>query len=281
MRIFTAALLLACSLPVAAQINSNLFTDPAVDVKSPAANVELAIPSHGEKLIGRMLLAVGDRPHPTAVMLHGFPGYEQNEDIAQALRRGGWNVLMAHYRGSWGTGGEFSFTHAIEDADTMVDFALHADAKFHVNAKQVVVIGHSMGGFLAAQMMAHHPELLAAIVISGANPAVSAERYTEKVDPADLLPLKGCTASTLAADIAANKAAWMPAAEVPKIAPRPILIVSAEDGLQKQNEALADALKKAGGTKTLYIPMRTDHAFATRRVALTSLVVDWLARLVR
>ena len=143
------------------------------------------------------------------------------------------------------------------------------------------MVGHSMGGFLAAQTMAHHPELLAAIVISGANPAVDTTAYQQAMDASAFLPLAKTSAAALVQEVAANKAAWMPALEVPKIAPRPVLIVSAEDGLQKQNEALADALKKAGGTKTLYIPMQTDHAFATRRVALTSLVVDWLARLVR
>lgn len=264
-----------------AQINATLFTDPAPDAKAPAANIELAIPSHGEKLLGRILLASGERPHPTAIMLHGFPGYEQSDDIAQALRRGGWNILTIHYRGAWGTGGSFSITHAIEDADATVDFVLHADAKYRINPKQVVVIGHSMGGFLAAQTMAHHPQLAAAVIISGANPSVDSAAYSNGLTPTDFYPLKDYTASSLAAEIAANKAAWNPALEVPKIAPRPVLIVSAEDGLQKTNEALAEALKKANSLKTLYIHMRTDHAFVTRRVALTSLIVDWLARTVR
>ena len=59
-----------------------------------------------------------------AVLFHGLPGYEQNLDLAQALRREGWNVLAMHYRGSWGVSGQFSFLHAAEDADAQVHFLL-------------------------------------------------------------------------------------------------------------------------------------------------------------
>jgi len=49
--------------------------------------------------------AQGAGPHPTVVLLHGFPGNEKNLVLAQALRRAGWNVVFFHYRGSWGSGG--------------------------------------------------------------------------------------------------------------------------------------------------------------------------------
>ena len=49
--------------------------------------VQLSVPSHGERLLGVFYLAAGAGPHPTAIVMHGFPGYEQNLDIAQTLRR--------------------------------------------------------------------------------------------------------------------------------------------------------------------------------------------------
>jgi pimeloyl-ACP methyl ester carboxylesterase len=52
-------------------------------------------------------VAAGKGPHPTLLLLHGFPGNEQNLDLAQAARRAGWNVLTLHYRGSWGSPGPF------------------------------------------------------------------------------------------------------------------------------------------------------------------------------
>ena len=51
-------------------------------------------------LAGMMLGANGQGPHPTIVLLHGFPGNEKNLDLAQSLRRAGYNVLFFHYRGA-------------------------------------------------------------------------------------------------------------------------------------------------------------------------------------
>ena len=117
---------------------------------------EFTIPSHGQPLVGIFYLAAGTQPHPTAILLHGFPGFEQNLDLAQTLRRAGWNVLALHYRGSWGTPGAFSFTHAIEDADAELAFVLDPanSAQLHIDNHSVVLIGHSMGGFLAASAAA-------------------------------------------------------------------------------------------------------------------------------
>jgi uncharacterized protein len=36
--------------------------------------VSMALPSHGADLLGVFYLAAGDAPHPTAILLHGFPG---------------------------------------------------------------------------------------------------------------------------------------------------------------------------------------------------------------
>src|SRR2546430_17107942 len=61
--------------------------------------------SDGHRLLGTLYLARGDEPKPTALLLHGCPGLQQNGDLAVALRDRGWNSLIFHYRGSWGSGG--------------------------------------------------------------------------------------------------------------------------------------------------------------------------------
>jgi pimeloyl-ACP methyl ester carboxylesterase len=58
-------------------------------------------------------VAAGAGPHPAVILLHGFPGNERNLDLAQDMRRAGWDVLYFNYRGSWGTLGDFSFAHGI------------------------------------------------------------------------------------------------------------------------------------------------------------------------
>ena len=59
--------------------------------------------SGGHRLLGTLFLAQGDEPGPTAVILHGVPGIEKNYDLAHALRDHGWNSLIFHYRGCWGS----------------------------------------------------------------------------------------------------------------------------------------------------------------------------------
>ncbi len=85
------------------------------DEQYPAALLPLTFESHGYQLIGRILVAQGAGPHQTILLLHGFPGDEQNGDLAHIFRRAGWNVMSFHYRGAWGSPGSFSFTHAFED----------------------------------------------------------------------------------------------------------------------------------------------------------------------
>ncbi|HMF54484.1 MAG TPA: alpha/beta fold hydrolase, partial [Edaphobacter sp.] len=161
------AVLFAFSLSLRAQ-QAAISADPAPDKAAPASMVQLSVPSHGEQLLGVFYLAEGTGPHPTALLMHGFPGYEQNLDIAQAIRRAGWNVMAVHYRGSWGVKGDFSFTHVLEDADAEVAFLRDpaVDAKYHIDPAKIVLVGHSMGGFAVASATAHEPRVAGVVMIS-------------------------------------------------------------------------------------------------------------------
>ena len=89
--------------------------DPKPDPDFPPAIVELTIPSAGQRMPALMYLANGPGPHPTVLLLHGFPGNEKNLDIAQDLRRNGFNVLFFHYRGAWGADGEYRILNLADD----------------------------------------------------------------------------------------------------------------------------------------------------------------------
>ena len=66
-----------------------VISDPAPDSLHPPSSHEVLIPSHGMGMNALFYLAGGAGPHPTMVLLHGFPGNEQNLDLAQAIRRAG------------------------------------------------------------------------------------------------------------------------------------------------------------------------------------------------
>jgi pimeloyl-ACP methyl ester carboxylesterase len=95
--------------------NPAITADPASDRAYPAAMQSFQLPSHGALLNAFVYVAAGAEMHPTVILIHGFPGNERNLDLAQTIRRAGWNVLYFDYRGSWSSSGNFSFTHSIED----------------------------------------------------------------------------------------------------------------------------------------------------------------------
>src|SRR5215831_15659996 len=74
-----------------------VVADPPRDAAHPMRNEAVWIPSAGVRMNGVMYAAAGDGLHPTVLTLHGLPGNEQNLDLAQALRRAGYNVLSFHY----------------------------------------------------------------------------------------------------------------------------------------------------------------------------------------
>ncbi len=282
-----AAILLSTVLvlPVCAQ------TAPSKSSNVPAATRQMVLPSHGSNLLGVFYLAAGAPPHPTALILHGFPGYEQNLDIAQFLRAHGWNVLAMHYRGSWGAKGDFSFQHAAEDADTEVQFLLDpANAqKYRIDPRRVIVIGHSMGGYMAASATAHNPQVAGTVLISAWNIGADYEsaRRTGKASPTiadeaialekdnNVTPLAGTSGEALAREIQEHSVDLNFLNLAPKIAPRPVLVVTGNDGLAPVDRALLDALRKAGDTKVSEKHWDTDHSYSGQRTELCNAILEW------
>src|SRR5471030_156657 len=137
-------------------IPAAIFTDPPADAAHPPRMEVLHIPSGGVKINGVAYLAAGAGPHPTLVLLHGLPGNEKNLDLAQAVRRAGWNVVTFNYRGSLRSPGVFRFGQNLQDADAVLAYVRHPmNAKaLGVEANRLVIIGHSMGGWVAVNTAA-------------------------------------------------------------------------------------------------------------------------------
>lgn len=272
------------AISAAQQIPPAVIADPAPDRANPASMEAPDIPSHGSRLHAVFYLASGAGPHPTVLLLHGFPGNEKNMDLLYSIRRAGWNVLFPHYRGAWGSEGTFSFTHAIEDTQAAVEFLRDPDnvKRYRINPRQIVLIGHSMGGFMAAYATAHDPAISAVVMIAAWNigPDVSHQREKQAELFQESSPrLAGTTPEGLLAEAKQNAARWNFVDYAPALKTRPALIIEAEDGLAAESQALAAALLVAGDTHVTELHLATDHSFSDRRIALQSAVVDWLDRL--
>jgi uncharacterized protein len=289
-RFFIVFALLCASFHLPAQqLSPAIDTDPAPDKVYPAAMETFQIPSHGSMLNALAYIAEGAGPHPVVILLHGFPGNEKNLDLAQAIRRDGWNVVYFDYRGSWGSPGDFSFTHSIEDTQSAIAYlrdTAHAK-KLRVDLTYIVLIGHSMGGFMARYVGAQDSTIKAVGLISasdmGDDKALSVKPGQEKEAIAHLAahlaaegmaPLAGCTPESLAKEIFANAAAWNTINLAPKLANRSVLVITSDDGLAPSNDAFVAALRKAGSTDLTTVHMTTDHSYSDQRIALQKAVLE-------
>ena len=280
--IVIAALALAAAAHAQPAAPEAVVSDPPVDKAHPAAMAYVRVPSHGELMNGVLYTAAGAGPHPTVLMLHGFPGNEQNLDLAQAIRRAGFDVLTFHYRGAWGSPGVFSFAHAIEDSDAALTFLRDpaVAAKYGVDPRRVFVVGHSMGGFMAASVAAHDPTVAGLVMISAWDIGASGAQFHDlKIRAAarkdefddDVIPLAGTSADALMDEAAANVAKWDFVDWGPTLATRPALLVTAEDGSYADSHRLAAKLRDVEE-----VHMDTDHPYSDHRIALESVVAEWL-----
>jgi len=277
-------LLVACNAS-AQQLPSAITTDPLPDKASPAIMEAPDILSHGYRLNAVFYLASGSGPHPTALLLHGFPGNEKNMDLAYVLQRAGWNVLFPNYRGSWGSAGTFSFANAIEDTQSAVDF-LRDPAnvkKYRIDSKRIVLVGHSMGGFMAAYVAAHDPQVAALVMICAWNIGPTALRAADNGRSENYKNssprLAGTTPEGLMSEAKNNALKWNYVDHASLLNNRPVLIMESNDRNRGDNQAMAEALRKAGNLRVTEKFTETDHSFSDHRIALQIAILDWLQSL--
>ena len=266
-----------------AQTPQAIAVDPPRDSAHPARMEVLHIPSRGVRINGVAYLASGAGAHPTFVLLHGLPGNEKNLDLAQAVRRAGWNAITFNYRGSWGSPGPFRFGNNLQDADAVLEFlAEPANARrLGIDTSDVVIAGHSMGGWVAVLTAAHHPELRGLVLISAADMGADAAlpRDTLIAVMADNMEaLAGVTARSMAADLAAGakKSHWTFADAVPRLTHTQMLVITADDGLAPESDTLVQRLRARGNSTITTLHEPTDHSYSDKRIALESAVLTWL-----
>ena len=244
---------MCCVCGQAQQLPSALTTDPPHDKAFPAEMETFQIRSGGVLLNALAYVAEGAGPHPAVILLHGFPGNEKNLDLAQAMRRDGWDVVYFDYRGSWGSPGDFSFTHSMEDTEAAIAYVRDtANAKkLRADPGSIVLVGHSMGGFMARYVGAQDRGVKAVGLISAADMGVdriqglqpeqvegATKKLAEGFASEGMAPLAGCTPEGLAKEVIANAAAWNTVNLAPMLAKRPVLVVTSDDGLGPSNDAL-------------------------------------------
>lgn len=267
-----------------------LYRDPPANADAPAQTLAKAISSGGVNLNAVLYVASGAGPHPTALLLHGLPGNEQNIDLAQSMRRAGWNVLTIHYRGSWGGPGHFSFEHCLEDATAALDWVRGAggDATSRIDPNRIVVLGHSMGGFVAAHLFAKRPEMQGAVMISGVDLGCSfgsakQDRSEARIDAnvgfgAGLHILARTSPEALAGEARSHADQWRLTNYASRLRERPFLVVTANDGFASNSDAFVAAARALDSGHVTQAHFATDHSYSGCRIGLQATILSWLAQ---
>jgi pimeloyl-ACP methyl ester carboxylesterase len=286
MRLVPLALAMLLGARLGAQgLPAAVYVDPPHDARHPARMEVLHVPSGGVKINGVALIAAGAGAHPTFVFFHGLPGNEKGHDLAQVVRRAGWNAITFNYRGSWGSPGTFTFDHTVEDAAAVLAF-LRDTANVRalaVDTSRIVVGGHSMGGWVAALTASRDARLRGAVLISTAD--IGLVGATLKPEEAtgmmaeSMESLAGGTAETFGADLRAGAEHRRLASAARGLARMPMLVLTSADSLAPHSDSLVAAVRRLGNTRVATMYRDTDHSWSDRRIALESAVVRWLDRL--
>ena len=278
------ALLVVSTRVSAEAVPAAIFTDPPADKAHPAAVTVLHIPSHGVLINGLVYSPPGAGPHPTLVICHGLPGNEKNLDLAQAVRRAGWNAVTFNYRGSWGSAGTFRFAHNLQDADAVLSYLREPNnaSKLGIDPKRIAIAGHSMGGWVTAHTAAHDHALMGAILISMGDMGLLGYLPHDQavaVMADNMESLSGVTAESMADEVKLHAKEFVVANTAAGLAQIPLLALTADDHLAEHTDTLVAAIKAKGGTRVTSMHVATDHSWSDHRIALESIVITWLSGL--
>jgi uncharacterized protein len=264
-----------------------VIADPPSDSKFPARMEVIHVPSGGVQINGVVYVASGQSPHPAFVFFHGLPGNERNLDLAQAVRRAGWTVVTVNYRGSWGSPGNFRFAQNLEDAEATLAFIRSPEIakRLSIDVNRIVICGHSMGGWVTAETLAHEANILGAVIISAGDFGAIGLRAQQNRDAAigamndNRESLAGVTGESMTDELMAHGKDWSFKTLAPELIHRKLLVLYSNDFVKADSLELIKDVKAAGGTTIAEKYVVTDHSWSDHRIALESLVINWLGSL--
>ncbi len=261
-----------------------------VDENFPPSLLPVVLESSGSKLNGMIYLAGGKGPHPTVILLHGFPGNEKNLDLTQSLRRAGLNVLFFHYRGAWGSEDHFSLSNSFQDINEAINLVSNESfAKSHrIDKSRIILIGHSMGGGFTLLTAAKNKLVKYAVSIAGANFYTSgnaaannsefAEQFANAIH-SSTLPLNGTTGKKIVEELISYKDEFNLLNYTNELSKLELLmIVGSKDKvvtIKENHNPLVEALNKEGSRHKEVI-LEADHAFSSKRIILSETIINWL-----
>jgi uncharacterized protein len=91
--------------------------------------------------------------------------------------------------------------------------------------------------------------------------------------------LAGTTPEGMAEELISGRPGFDFMKTAPGLAGKPLLVLSSDDGLAPQTDALVAAVREGGGNRITTYHAATDHSWSDRRIDLAARVIKWLESL--
>ena len=258
--------------------DSIILRDIEWDKTSPATLKELQIPSNGSLMQGFIYKANGKQKHPTLLLLHGYPGNERNLDLAQVVRAHGWNVIYFNYRGAWGGQGKFGFENCVQDVVNVVEFCKKYQDSLQIDTTNIVLFGHSMGGWVCLKALQQLPGIKKGFALStwdiygGLKNAHSEDELIKMAANGGEYFVLNSSIREIFTPLLKKPGYFDLTNDGKALADKQIIMLDEHPF----NKKIADSIKKENKTYFDYQVWRTDHPFTNKRIALTKLVLAFL-----
>jgi len=248
---------------------------------------ELNIISGGCHLYGYLLTPDRryEKPYPTVIMSHGFPGYTTNNDLELALMRMGCVVIHMNHRGAWGSEGNYLFTNLKDDLIAVAKWA-HNPAiaeQYDIDTEHIFFVGHSMGGMTVLNATKELP-FIKGVVAMAAYDIGAAFRFHLEKDLFLMIETEGqCLKMNSASEVYENALEHYHELGVcngyEKLIDHQVLLIEAKYDTvappDKMLKPLADKLV-AESERFSYVAVNGNHSFTGQRMELTRIVGEWL-----
>ena len=264
-----------------AQSDSIVLRDITWDKSSPAGFIELAIPSGNSIMQGFIYKANGAQKHPTLLLLHGFPGNERNLDLAQVVRAHGWSIIYFSYRGSWGSQGKFSFKNCVADVVNLVGFCKKYQDSLQIDTSNIVLFGHSMGGWVCLKALQKLPNVKKGFALSTWN--IYSDFKNIKTEQQIIKKVKeeggeifvlNTPAKAIFGAVVKEPNYFNLATDAKALSDKQIIMLDEH----LNNKEIAAALKSSNNSYFNYEVWQTDHPFTNKRISLINMVLAFLDR---
>jgi acetyl esterase/lipase len=191
-------------------------------------------------------------------------------------------VIYFNYRGAWGSQGTFSFTSAVEDVKNVVDFCKKNADSLRIDTSNIVLFGHSMGGWVCLKALQQLPEIKKGFALSTwdiAGDFVNVKTEDQLRSLASTADINGggyfvlnTPAPEIFKPVIQNRPYYDIKSDANRLSGKQIIMLDEHN----RNKGIADSIQKANKSYFHYEVWATDHSFTNKRVSLMKKLLAFL-----